>query len=190
MLGLHRGALAVDLGVGVGEVERDEFDIAAHRIDGLALAALLEAQQDLVLHLHVPGKVIFAGLDHRARRRDGIAAALHLDRVEVGTVGHVVVGIELAADQVARLELDEFVGAGADGLEVVRRLAGLGALVVREQMLRDDAAVGPDKGIGPERGRLVEQDADGEVIDLFDGDVAVDADGDRRGGGIAWRIPR
>ena len=140
MLGLDRGTLAVDLGVGIGEVERDEFDVAAGRIDGLALAALLQAQQDVVFHLDVPAKVIFAGLDHGARRRDGIAAALHLDRIEVGTVRHVVVGIDFAADEVARLELDEFVGTGADGLEIVRSLAGLGAFVVREQVFREDAA--------------------------------------------------
>ena len=94
-------------------------------IDGLALAALLEAQQDLVLDLHVPGEVVLAGLQHRARRRDGVAAALHLDRVEVRPVRHVVVGIDLAADHVARLEVDEHVGAGADRLEVGRRLARL-----------------------------------------------------------------
>ncbi len=48
MLGLHRGALAVDLGIGIGEVQRDEFGVAADRIDGLALAALFQAQQDVV----------------------------------------------------------------------------------------------------------------------------------------------
>ena len=114
MLGLHRGPLAVDLGVGIGEIERDEFGVAADRVDGLALAALFQAQQHLVFHLDVPAEIILAGLNHRARRRDGIAAALHLDRIEIGAVRHVVVGIDLAADQIARLELDELVGAGAD----------------------------------------------------------------------------
>ena len=60
-------------------------------ISDLALAALLEAQQDLVLDLQVPGEVVFAGLQHGARRRDRVAAALHLDRVEIGPVRHVVV---------------------------------------------------------------------------------------------------
>ena len=189
MLGLHRGPLAVDLGIGVGEVERDELDVAADRVDGPALAALLQPQQDLVFHLHVPGVIIFAGLDDGARRRDGIAAAFHFDRVEVGAVRHVVVGIEFAADEVARLELDELVGAGADGRQIVRGLAGLGALVVGEQMFRQNAAIGPDEGVGPERGRLVEHDADREIIDLFDGDVAVDADAHGRGGGIAGVFP-
>ena len=48
-----------------------------------ALAAVLQPHQDLVLDLHVPGIVVFAGLQHRARRRHRVAAALHLDRVEV-----------------------------------------------------------------------------------------------------------
>ena len=39
--------------------------------------------QDLVLDLHVPGEVVLAGLQHGARRRDRVAAALHLDGVEV-----------------------------------------------------------------------------------------------------------
>ena len=49
---------------------------------GAALAALLEALEDLVLDLHVPGVVVLAGLDDRARRPDRVAAALHLDLVE------------------------------------------------------------------------------------------------------------
>ena len=157
MLGLDRGALAVDLGIGIGEVQRDEFGVAADRIDGLALAALFQPQQDVVFDLDVPAEIILAALDHGARGRDGIAAALHLERVEVGAVRHVVVGIELAADEIARLELDEFVGTGADRGEVVRGLAGLGAFIFREQMFRDDGAGGADKGIGPERRRLLEE---------------------------------
>ena len=53
-------------------------------------------------------------------------------------------------------------------------------------MLRDDHAPGADKGIGPVRRRLVEQHANGEIVDLFDLDVLVAADGD--GGGL--RCPR
>ena len=125
-------------------------------ISARALAALLEALQDLVLDLHVPGVVVFAGLDHGARRRDRVAAALHLDGVEVRPVGHVVVGVDLAADHVARLEVDELVGAGADRLQVGRRVARLGADVVGEQVLRDDHAARADEGVGPERRRLGE----------------------------------
>ncbi len=101
----------------------------------------------------------------------------------------MVVGIEFAADQIARLELDEFVGTGADGREVVRRLAGLGAFIVREQMFRDDGVGRADKGVGPERRRLLEGYADGEVVDFLDGDVAVSADGHGGGGGVAGVFP-
>ncbi|GCC47671.1 hypothetical protein chiPu_0032160, partial [Chiloscyllium punctatum] len=185
MLGLDRRALAVDFGVRIGEVDRNELDVAADREQRLALAALFQALQNLVFDLDVPGEIIFAGLDHRARRGDGIAASLHLDRVEEWTVGHVVVGVELATDQIARFELDEFVGAGTDGFQIVGRLAGLAALVVREQMLRNDAAIAPDKGIGPERCRLLEVDADREVVDLLDGQAAVGFNRYRRGRGVA-----
>ena len=79
--------------------------------------------------------------------------------VEVRPVGDVVVGIELAPDDVARLEVDEPVGPGADRLEVGRRVARLGADVVGEQVLRDDHAARADEGVGPERRRLGEADA-------------------------------
>ncbi len=69
-------------------------------------------------------------------------------------VGDVVVGIELAADHVARLEIDEHVWAGAHRLQIGRRVARFAADVIREQMFWDDHAVGADKGIGPERRRL------------------------------------
>ena len=70
---------------------------ARHDLDAtLSIAAVFELEQDLVLDLHVPCKVVLAGLDHRARRRDGIAAALHLDGVEVRPVGHMVGRIALA----------------------------------------------------------------------------------------------
>jgi len=84
MLGLHRGTLAVDLGIGIGEVQRDEFGVAADRIDGLALAALFEAQQSRLL-LDVPAEIILAALDHGARAETASAPPLS-QRVEVGTV--------------------------------------------------------------------------------------------------------
>jgi hypothetical protein len=80
----------------------------------------------------------------------------------------MVIGKELAADHIARLEFDEFVRASADGRKVVRGFARLGAFVVRKQVFRDDGAGGADKGIGPERRRLLEGDADREVVDLLD----------------------
>src|SRR5439155_222180 len=82
------------------------------------------------------------------------AVALHLELVEEGPVRHVVVWIELRPDDVAWLEVHEAEGAGADGLQIVRRLARLVALVRLEQMLRDDLPVRPTEGRRPEgRGR-------------------------------------
>src|SRR5262249_61732355 len=54
MLGLDARALAVDLGPGVGHVELDVLDAATSVEDHAALAALLEAREDLVADLHVP----------------------------------------------------------------------------------------------------------------------------------------
>ena len=140
MLGLDARALAVDLGPRIGAVELDVLDEARILDVDAALAALLQAREDLVLDLHVPGEVELAGLQHGARRRDRVAAALHLDGVEVRAVLDVVVRVDHAGHHVARLEVLEHVGAGADRLEVGRRLARLGADVVGEQVLGNDHA--------------------------------------------------
>jgi hypothetical protein len=58
-----------------------------------------------------------------ARRGHGVAAALHLDGVEEGAVRHVVVRVQLAADDVPGLEVHEPIRAGTDGLEVGGGLA-------------------------------------------------------------------
>ena len=79
MLRLRRGALAVDLLVRIGRVQQDEFEVVGVGHLDPALAARLEALQLLVLDLHVPGVIVFARLQHGARGRDGVAAALHLD---------------------------------------------------------------------------------------------------------------
>ena len=123
----------------------------------LALAAGLHALEDLVLHLHVPGIVVFAGLQHGARRGHRVAAALDLERVEMRLVLDVIVGIAFGPDQVARLELDEFVGTGADRLQIARRVARLRADIVAEMMLRQDRADRADEGVGPERRRGLEE---------------------------------
>src|SRR6476646_9072228 len=112
MRGLETRPLAVDLGPRVCAVELDVLDAAASTDDDAALAALLEAREDLVLDLHVPAEVELAGLQHGACGRDRVAAALHLDGVEMGPVLHVVVAVDDAGDQVAWLEVLELVGTG------------------------------------------------------------------------------
>src|SRR5216683_3051894 len=114
MLSLEARPLAVDLGPWVGGVELDVLDAAALAEEDAALAALLEAQEDFVLDLHVPAEVELAGLQDRARRRHRIAAALHFDGVEIGPVLAMVVGVDDAGHQVARLEVLELVRPGAD----------------------------------------------------------------------------
>src|SRR5260370_9643305 len=107
MPGLRTRALAVDLSPWIGAVDLDVLHVAAPIDLNAPFARFLQALQDLVLDLDVPRKIVLGGLQHGAGSRDGVAAALDLDRVEVRPVWHVVVAIELSLDQVARVEGDE-----------------------------------------------------------------------------------
>src|SRR5207248_1080205 len=69
---LDRRLLALYLRPGVGLVELDVLDVATEGGVDAALAALLQALEDVVLHLHVPGVVVLARLEHGTRRRDGV----------------------------------------------------------------------------------------------------------------------
>ena len=107
-----------------------------------------------------------------------------------GPVGHVVVRVELAADDVARTEVDELVGAGADGLEVVRRFAGLVALVRLEEMLRDDHPARGAERVRPERRRSLEDELHSVGVDLLDlVDVPIRAARHGRRRGIGRVLP-
>ena len=154
-----------------------------------SLAALFHPHKNLVFDLQVPGEVIFAGLQHRACCRDSIAAALHLDGVEVRPVGFVIVHVDLARDEIAWLEVLELVGAGADRLEVGRRVARLGTDIVAEQMAGDDAAGPADESVGPERRRLLELHDHGVLVDLLDNNILVGTAADGRRRGIAGIFP-
>src|SRR2546427_383681 len=138
VLRLEAGALAVDVFPRIGVVELDVLDVAARCDVGLAPAALLHALEVLVLDLQVPGEVVLAGLDDGAGGRVGVAAALHLDGVEVRAVGHVIGRVQFALDEVARLEVGEPVGPGAHRLQVGRRLPRLRALEALEEVLGED----------------------------------------------------
>ncbi len=92
VLGLDARTLAVDLGPRVRRVEDDELDVAGGRDTRPCLPAGLHALEDLLLHQQVPGIVVFAGLQHGARRGDRVAAALDLERVEMRLVLDVIVG--------------------------------------------------------------------------------------------------
>src|SRR5262249_34545627 len=167
MLGLGRRALAVDLGPRIGGVDLDVLDVATGGYLDAPFAALLEALELLVLHLHVPGEVVFARLDHGARRAHRVAAALHLDLVEEGPVRDVIVRVDLTADDIARLEIDKLEGARSHGLEVCRRLARLVALEGLEEVLWNDlAARRATEWRRPERLRRFEDDLHGTAVTL------------------------
>src|SRR4029078_8387277 len=87
--------LAVDLGPRIGIVYQDSLDPAARGGDHAPRAARLEPAEDLVFDLEVPAEVVFAGLQHRARRRRRVAAALQLDTVEVRASRALVVAVQL-----------------------------------------------------------------------------------------------
>ena len=131
-----------------------------------ALAALLDPPQDLLLHQHVVGEVVLAGLQHRAGRPHRVAAALDLELVEERPVRHVVALVDLRADEVARPELGEPVGAGADRGEHADRLARARALRPLEDVAREQPAAG-ERG-GPGGLRLLEDELHGVRVDLLD----------------------
>src|SRR5262245_4672066 len=126
MLGLEARALTIHLGPWIGTVELNVLDVAGWRYDDPPLAPLLKPLQDFVLDLQIPTKVVFAGLQDGTRRRDCVAAALHLDGVEVRAIGDVIVGVELAPYHVSGLEVHELVSPGAHRLEIGRRVARFG----------------------------------------------------------------
>src|SRR5262249_55062084 len=90
MFRLGAGMLAIDLGPRVGDVDLDVLYPAA--LDDLGapsgVTGVFEFDEDLVLDLHVPSVVVLTCLDHSARGRYGIAAALHFNRVEIRPIGH------------------------------------------------------------------------------------------------------
>src|SRR4029453_14153700 len=91
----------------------------------------------------------------------------------------------LFRSRVARLEVDELVGAGPDGPEVGGRLAALCPAERIEDVLGDDGAPHAAERIGPERLRFAEGELDGVAVDLLDlRDLPVRAAGDRGGGGV------
>src|SRR5262249_16822036 len=81
--GLHARALAVDLRPRIRLVELHVRDAPPESDEYLATGARREAHEHVVLDAaDLRGVVVFAGLEDGARRRDGVAAALDLQRVE------------------------------------------------------------------------------------------------------------
>ena len=187
---LDRRSLPVHVLQRVGVVELDALDRAAGCHVHVALAALLEALEDLVGDLQVPGEIELAGLEDRARRRGGVASPLHLDVVEERTIGHVIIRVDLAADDVAGLEVHESIWPGADGGEIRGGLARLGAPVRVEEVLGDDLSSGAAERVEPVGRRVLEDHPSGMTVDLLDPlDVPVRGNGHGRGRGIGGVFP-
>ena len=101
----------------------------------------------------------------------------------------MVGGIQFGPDDVARLEVDEPVGTGADRLEVRGSFAGLRALVGGEEVLGEDRTA-PAEGVEPERHRVLVDHLDGVVVQTLDPiDVPVGLDPHAGGGGIGRVLP-
>src|SRR5206468_2400273 len=188
--GLDRRPLPVDLLPRIGVVELDVLDATAGCDVDVALAALLGSLEDLIRDLEVPGEVVLPRLEHRARRGRGLAAALHLELVEEGTIRDVIGGINLAPTEVAGPEIHEAVGSRPDRLQVGRRLPRPVALEGLEQMLRNDHAARPAEGVEPEWGRVLERELDRVIVELLDPlDVTVGGDRHRRGRRVGCILP-
>ena len=175
VLALDTGALAIDLVPGVGNVERDELDVAARIELHAAFACGFQALEDLVFDGQVPGQVVFGRLQHGARGAGGVAPAFDLQRVEERLVGDVVVLVGFGAQDVAWPEIDDLVRARAHGFEVGRVVAGLGAHEGLEHVLGQDGTDRPGEGLGPEGCGFGVVNAHGVRVDLRDLDVAVGA---------------
>ena len=190
MAGLGARALAVDLAPRIREIEAEVLRRARRTDEHAALAALLEPHQDVVLHLHVPGEVVFTGLQHGPRRGDGVAAPFHLDAVEERAVRHVVAGMKLRADRVARLEIDEPIRSGAHRLDIGGRLPRPGAPIGAEDVPGNHHAARATEGLRPERIRLLEHDFHRVLPDLLNAlEIAIDPERRRRRGGVGRVFP-
>ena len=184
VFGLDAGTLAVDLVPRVGDVESNKLDVAARIKGHLALARGLQALEDVVLHGQVPRQVVLTRLQHGASCTGGIAATLDFQRIKEGLVGHVVAGVGLGAQGVARLEVNDLVRSGTYWLGVGRVLARLGSHEGLKHMLGQDGAGAAHQRFGPERHGFGITDLHRMGIDLLDFDVFVDAHCDHGGGRV------
>src|SRR6266851_4009688 len=107
---LEARPLTVHLAPRIREVAEDVLDRATPGDVDAAPAPLLHAPEQVVLDLHVPGEVVLADLDHRARGGHGVAPALHLQPIEERPVRLVVGGEDLRPNEIAGLEIHEAVG--------------------------------------------------------------------------------
>ena len=145
------GAVLAEGGVGVGLVQDDALDQAGERGDDLALTRGFQFGQGIGVYLEVPGIVGLAFVEDRPGGSESIAAAFEDDAVEKGLVS-VVVGVAFVDGQFVGGELDDAVGARAQGGVVLlvatgRRSANaVGELGLAKN--RDSGADEGDVGVG------------------------------------------
>ena len=97
--------------------------------------------------------------------------------------------IDLRPYDIAGFEVDELIGARADGLKIGGRIARFVALIGLKQVLGDDHSARADEGIGPEGRGLLELHLDRVIVDLLDLNVLVGRDIIVRGGRVAGVLP-
>ena len=159
--------LAIHLGPRIALVALNEAHATRwDREDAALAAALFDAAEDVLFHQDVVCEVVLTGLQHGADRARRIPAALDVETVEVRAVRHVVRRVDLGPDPVARLELHQLVGPGADRLHHADGVARAGALERLEDVPGQEAAAREDGA--PERLRLLVDDLDGVLVQLVD----------------------
>ena len=158
------GAVFAEGGVGVGLVEDDALHEARECGDDLAIASGLQCGEGLGVYLEVPGIVGLAFVEDRLGGSESVAAALEDDAVEKGLVS-VVVGVAFVDGQFVGGELDDAVGARAQGGEVLIIAArGRGADTIGELGLAENRCPGTDEGDVGVGGGGVEGYLDGRVV--------------------------
>src|SRR5262249_2996573 len=123
----------------------------------------------------------------RAGCGGGISTPLQLHCVKEGTVGDMIVRIDLVERYIPRLEVDKLVGSRAHRREVVGCVAGVCSGVRGKAVLREYGHI----PTGPPEGRWrCEHYLDRVVIELVDPqDACITTDGDGSGGGVGSILP-
>src|SRR5215469_13117444 len=191
MGGLDARTLAVDLAPGIGLVELDVFHVRGPPDDKVALGALLQPLEDLVLHLHAPRVIVFAGLQDGAPGRHGITAALQFHGVEEGTIRDMVHAVDLSVKYVARLEIHETVWTRPHRPEIRGSLTRFIATKGFEDVAWQDHAGGAAERICPIRSRSLEDDLHRVIVKAIDViDTLVGARTGRRRRRVGGVLPR
>jgi hypothetical protein len=132
--------------------------------------------------LQVPGEVVFPGLEHGARRRRGVAAALQVDPLEEWLVRVAVVLVDHVGSLIVRGEGLDLVGTSANRIKEEGVVGCFPILDVEHMLGIDVAEFRSGMWLEPVGVRLGEEDLRRQRIDDLDRlDRLIDAGG---GGGV------